>query len=305
MSRNSLVYFISFGLLSLLVAGCGGNEPKPSDSPAPTPSTSAAVPASPQPVVTASPAFSQTLVTAQAPDKDVKPMDIAAGLIPATDPEVATKAVPKGRTDPFAAVIARPVVRQVLPQPIVQPVASRSVAVSRSYSEPIVAQPRQISTVAKSSKISSKLGAASIAEMAKKLSNTSNKIALASTAKAISSAAKPASAVAPSAPVKTALLTPPSVSPAAEPELSKAIQVSGIAEINGQMQVIVKLPGESFSRYISVGERVLNGKVLIKRVQDRTALAPIVVLEEVGVEVYRRVGEKPLVAAKDAQVAPK
>jgi hypothetical protein len=89
---------------------------------------------------------------------------------------------------------------------------------------------------------------------------------------------------------------------AARPLQAIAIEVSGIIEVDGRTQVIVKLPNESFSRYVEVGERIANGKVLVKRVEGRQSLTPIAILEEVGVEVQRKVGDK--VAAPAPAAAP-
>jgi hypothetical protein len=299
-SRNSLSYFITFGCLSLLVSGCGGDAPKPSNSASPSPAVSAAVPApvAAIPSVTPQPIVAKTL--------DGKPVaagasfsgDIAAGLIPASDVELATKAVSKGRVDPFSSVIAV-TFRPSAPQPRVQPAATSTLVA------PIATTPV---------KTGSNLGAASIASMMAKKKSIGNGAIVAKNISGIkgkaASSLDPVGSVAatmplvptkqPATPVTTALLTPPVAPAVIQPELAKAIQVSGVSEINGQIQVVVKLPGESFSRYISVGEKVLNGKVLIKRVQDRNAITPIVVLEEAGTEVFRKVGDKPLVAVKDA-----
>jgi hypothetical protein len=79
---------------------------------------------------------------------------------------------------------------------------------------------------------------------------------------------------------------------AEKPLQAMAIEISGVIEVGGQTQVIIKLPTESFSRYIEVGEKIGNGKVLVKRVEGQNSLSPTVVLEEVGVEVPRKVGDR-------------
>ncbi len=85
-----------------------------------------------------------------------------------------------------------------------------------------------------------------------------------------------------------------SVAPAkAEPTLARNIGVSGVIEVEGKTQVIVKLPSETFSRYVEVGDRISDGKIKIKRVEGAQTLTPMVILEEAGVEVTRRVGDKP------------
>ncbi len=80
--------------------------------------------------------------------------------------------------------------------------------------------------------------------------------------------------------------------PAAKPEQAPALEISGVIEVAGKTQVIVKLPSESFSRYVEVGDRIADGKVLVKRVEDRQSLSPTIVLEEVGIEVPRKIGVK-------------
>jgi hypothetical protein len=77
-----------------------------------------------------------------------------------------------------------------------------------------------------------------------------------------------------------------------KPLQAMAIEISGMIDVAGKTQVIVKLPDESFSRYVEVGDRIANGKVLVKRVDGQNSLSPTVVLEEVGVEVSRKIGEK-------------
>lgn len=90
---------------------------------------------------------------------------------------------------------------------------------------------------------------------------------------------------------------------AAKPLQAMAIEISGAIEVDGKTQVIVKLPNESFSRYVEVGERIANGTVLVKRVEGQQSLSPTVVLEEVGVEVARKIGDKSSAATPTAQPA--
>ncbi|WP_295620127.1 hypothetical protein [Chamaesiphon sp. GL140_3_metabinner_50] len=89
----------------------------------------------------------------------------------------------------------------------------------------------------------------------------------------------------------------------AKPLQAMALEISGVIEVEGKTQVIVKLPNESFSRYIDVGSRVADGSILIKRVEGQESVSPTVVLEEVGVEVARKIGDK--VAASTPAIQPK
>lgn len=86
-----------------------------------------------------------------------------------------------------------------------------------------------------------------------------------------------------------------------KPLQAMALEVSGVIETDGKTQVIVKLPNESFSRYIDVGSRVANGSILIKRVEGQESVSPTVVLEEVGVEVSRKIGDKVTASTPEAQ----
>jgi hypothetical protein len=87
-------------------------------------------------------------------------------------------------------------------------------------------------------------------------------------------------------------MTPPAPKPVPQPDLARSIIVYGVSQVNGQTQVIVKLPNESFSRYVTVGEKLMDGRVLVKRVQGFSSSSPVVILEEVGIEVPRKVGDK-------------
>jgi hypothetical protein len=70
--------------------------------------------------------------------------------------------------------------------------------------------------------------------------------------------------------------------------LAEAIQISGVVEVAGKTNVILQVPNEHTSRYAAVGERLGNGKVLIKRVE--MGLEPVVILEQEGREIARSVG---------------
>jgi hypothetical protein len=97
--------------------------------------------------------------------------------------------------------------------------------------------------------------------------------------------------------------TPGQVAPTAvQPTLARTVGISGVIQSGGITQVIVKLPTESFSRYLEVGARLFDGKVKVKRVEGEQTLSPIVILEEAGIEVNRRVGDAPDGgASKEAQ----
>lgn len=99
----------------------------------------------------------------------------------------------------------------------------------------------------------------------------------------------------PESPTQIPAPQPPIIQPPGppEPDLARNIVVSGIIEIGGVTQLIVKAPNERFSRYVQPGQYISNGQVLVKRIERNQSLTPIVVLEQFGIEVFKEVGEKP------------
>lgn len=91
-------------------------------------------------------------------------------------------------------------------------------------------------------------------------------------------------------PVASGLNTPPQpVTP--QPTEAQSIRITGIAQVGNSYRVIVEVPGET-ARYVSVGDRIAGGQVLVKRVDFDRLLDPIVILEQFGQEVAKAVGEE-------------
>jgi hypothetical protein len=84
----------------------------------------------------------------------------------------------------------------------------------------------------------------------------------------------------------------PAPPPPPSTDLATGTEVSGVVKVGSETQVIVKVPNEPTSRYVKVGQRLSNGRVLVKRVDVKSGADPIVILEENGVEVAKGVGEK-------------
>jgi hypothetical protein len=61
-------------------------------------------------------------------------------------------------------------------------------------------------------------------------------------------------------------------------------------QVGGDIQIILQTPGSAFSRYVRLGDTIANGEVRVVRV-ERLSGDPVVILEQNGVEVARRVGE--------------
>lgn len=72
--------------------------------------------------------------------------------------------------------------------------------------------------------------------------------------------------------------------------LASQVEVSGIASVGGENFAIVKAPNEPTSRYVKAGDRIANGSVLVKRIENRPGNASVVVFEERGEEIALPVG---------------
>jgi hypothetical protein len=81
--------------------------------------------------------------------------------------------------------------------------------------------------------------------------------------------------------------------PPPQPELAKAVQVTGVVLIGQEPQAIIKVPNEPTSRYVQAGQRLASG-VLIKRIEMNEGSEPTVILEQYGIEVAKIVGETPI-----------
>jgi hypothetical protein len=75
-----------------------------------------------------------------------------------------------------------------------------------------------------------------------------------------------------------------------QPTTAQGVVVTGIVQINGERYAIVDAPGEPTSRYVRPGDRLSNGRILVKRIDTRPGSEPVLVLEENGIEVARPVG---------------
>ena len=117
--NKSWFYLGVIGSLAILTTSCGGGDgakpPAPAASPSTVASPVAVVPptAPTTPIATTAPSPKGAATPPTVPGKStaIKPVsvDVAAGLIQATDGDNWSKTVSKGRTDPFAMLTLQPV----------------------------------------------------------------------------------------------------------------------------------------------------------------------------------------------------
>jgi len=72
--------------------------------------------------------------------------------------------------------------------------------------------------------------------------------------------------------------------------IAEAIQITGVLQVQGRWSIIVKEPGSQTSRYVSAGDRLANGKVLVKQIISRSGSDPVVILQQNGVNVTKSLG---------------
>lgn len=89
---------------------------------------------------------------------------------------------------------------------------------------------------------------------------------------------------APSAPLPPApVLAPPT-------NLANDIQVMGVVQLRGRWTAIVKAPNEATARSVSTGDYLAGGQVLVKQIMMSKGASPIVVFQQNGIEVIKRIG---------------
>ncbi len=294
MRQVSLMGLVS--LLALFLGGCpADNEGQQAGQSTPSPSPVARRLTPPSP-----PNFPSPL----APQQPGNPTAVA-GLIQSLPAEARLKQIAKGRSDPFAVIPVQPEVTveptnqgaggtgaQPVPplpripvpvrQPARQPVrttggdtgggTARNRPGTRSVRPPVATTgrrttPKRIAALPRPSR-----------PKAKPPSSSPNRL--------------PARPTPPLGlpPVATAPGLIPQLPPLPEPTQARGIEVSGVVEVGGVPRAIVKVPNEP-SRTVREGDRLFNGQVLVKRIEVNQGPTPLVVLEQYGIEVAKRVGE--------------
>ncbi|MBW4660461.1 MAG: hypothetical protein KME15_17450 [Drouetiella hepatica Uher 2000/2452] len=249
--------------LALVATGCGGDGSTTATSPtttasSPVPVASPTIAASPSPGQPGNPAFTNPTVSPQ----NVAPRGILPpDLISSTDPNQRVRQVQSSRSDPFALLPTSPTVRLPPPLPTVA-VAPPSGAAANPF--PTV---RQTSP----NRTTSSGGSGGSSAVSRQSGGSSGSGAL--------------------APIPT--LVPratPILPPAPQPDLARAVMVTGVVQVGETLYAIVNAPNEPSSRYVQAGQRLSNGQILVRRI-DANGAEPQVVFEQFGIEVVRAVGE--------------
>ncbi|MEH1865391.1 MAG: hypothetical protein V7K69_10300 [Nostoc sp.] len=264
MGRNSKITIAA--ILILAIAGCASEDTPQAVNPAPIPK-----------IVAKSPPTAQSFKNPVIPAKQVSQVTPASvNLIQSTNPTERAPLilVSKDRTDPFAQIFGQTVSGMPKtsgagkPVPILPKLPTASLA-GRKLSTPNIALNQK----------------KNIASVPKKVNSTLTSVL-----------PKVLPQVVPN-PTLVSVLPP-----AAQPELARAVIVTGVVLISKEPQAIIKVPDEPTSRYVQAGQRLANG-VLIKRIEMNGGSNPIVILEQFGIEVAKMVGEGPVNSTPSATSA--
>ncbi|MBD2501838.1 hypothetical protein [Anabaena azotica] len=241
-------------LVTVAIAGCASEDTQQAANPTPSPPTAAPVANAPAKAES----FNNPVVPAKAP---VRVASTAPSLIQLTNSNERVNIVTKGRNDPFAGIVGQPVAQ-----------------ISANVPTKVVPSLPPLPPAAKPQKVKPKTT----------IANTNKKIL----------AVKPRPTLMPVLPkvLPQVVPNPTLVSvlpPPAQPELARAVMVTGVVLIGREPQAIIKIPNETGSRYVQAGQRLANG-LLVKRIEMNAPSNPIVILEQYGIEVARTVGEAPV-----------
>ncbi|BAB75551.1 hypothetical protein ACN23B_19340 [Anabaena sp. FACHB-709] len=241
-------------IVTVAIAGCASEDTPPIANPSPPPT---AAPVAKAPVKAES--FNNPVVS---PNASVKVASGTPNLIQLTNGTERANLVSKGRIDPFA---------QIIGQPIAEMPANTPVKTVPSLPPlPPGTTPKRVN-------------------VKNNANSTTNKKTL--IAKSRPSLMPVLPKVLPQVvpnPTLVSVLPPP-----AQPDLAKAVVVTGVVIVGREPQAIIKIPNEIASRYVQAGQRLANG-LLVKRIEMNAGSNPIVILEQYGIEVARMVGEAPV-----------
>ncbi|AFY38985.1 hypothetical protein Lepto7376_2721 [[Leptolyngbya] sp. PCC 7376] len=265
--------------LTVVLGSCssGGDEETPAEETSGQPATEQPAPTATAP---ATPPAAAPTPEAEAQPEEGEPSDLLSGsgarlspvFIPSTDPDARRNATAEGRNDPFADFTFKPTSVTFVPEPPPEPVAAPPQNVPRVT--PVASTPSAPSTP---TPVANNGG-----------NNNATLVTLDSGSNAGS--------------VSSALDFSPILPDLPTASLAEETEVTGVVTLNGVDNIMVKAPNEEYSRYVQVGDLIADGQVKVKRVDFRRN-SPVVVLEQLGIEVYKEIDDV-LLADRDSSPSP-
>ena len=296
--------FVLVGV-ALLIGGCpAGNEGEDVSEITPSPS-----PVRRQRTAQPSPSPAATPFANPVAPKQPGSAPAVTGLVPSLPAEVRIAQIPKGRTDPFAVVPVQPQVE------VTQTGQGRGSPTARPVPVlPQLPRPGGGGNTGTNQQRTTGGGTAGRGTVGRGTAASRGNVAPGTTRQAArrpatsrpnntNTSGRPNNANAnaplpPPPPTLPGLV--PELPPLPEPEIARAIAVTGVVQAGGRTNAIVQVPNEPTSRYVQAGQRLANGQVLVKRIELNRGPTPVVILEQYGIEVARGVGDAPVEAAEGA-----
>jgi hypothetical protein len=262
---NKIAKIIAASIVPLLVQGCSGTTGS-SNAVAPQDPNQTNPTAQTQPPQTTTPVATNTTLSGNPIGNPISNTNSQySGLIASTNSEQRVQGVIKGRNDPFALLVVQGKLKKI---------ESEDTPKAKTID---TAKPKVKST--------------EIASIPKK------------TIVPIATRTKPNKIVntPPAKPVTPTVKKPTVIIP--QPELARAVEVSGIIDIDGSAVAIVKSPNELTSQYVREGQSIANGRIFVKRINS---LEAVVILEEKGIkgDVIKNVMDNAPVAQEKPQNKP-
>ncbi|OYD93588.1 hypothetical protein CDG76_16395 [Nostoc sp. 'Peltigera membranacea cyanobiont' 210A] len=257
-------------ILTLAIAGCASEDTQQAINPVPIPK-----------IAKKSPPAAQSFKNPVIPAKQVSQVNLASvSLIQSTNATERRRelVVSKARSDPFAQLFGQTVLGMSKtsgrPVPVLPKLPTASLTVRKLPTRSIALNPKKNNLSSLPKKVNPK-----------KVNPTLTSVL-----------PKVLPQVVPN-PTLVSVLPPP-----AQPDLARAVVVTGVVLISKEPQAIIKVPDEPTSRYVQAGQRLANG-VLIKRIEMNQGYNPIVILEQYGIEVAKMVGEGTVKSTSSAASA--
>ncbi|WP_414514135.1 hypothetical protein [Nostoc sp. PCC 9305] len=257
-------------ILTLAIAGCASEDTPQAINPVPIPK-----------IAKKSPPAAQSFKNPVIPAKQVSQVNLASvSLIQSTNATERTRelVVSKARSDPFAQLFGQTVIGMSKtsgrPVPVLPKLPTASLTVRKLPTRSIALNPNKNNVSSLPKKVNPKKFNPTLTSVLPKVLPQ----------------------VVPN-PTLVSVLPPP-----AQPELARAVIVTGVVLISKEPQAIIKVPDEPTSRYVQAGQRLANG-VLIKRIEMNQGYNPIVILEQYGIEVAKMVGEGTVKSTSSAASA--
>lgn len=257
-------------ILTLAIAGCASEDTQQAINPVPIPK-----------IAKKSPPAAQSFKNPVIPAKQVSQVNLASvSLIQSTNATERTRelVVSKARSDPFAQLFGQTVLGMSKtsgrPVPVLPKLPTASLTVRKLPTRSIALNPKKNNLSSLPKKVNPK-----------KVNPTLTSVLPKVLPQVVSN------------PTLVSVLPPP-----AQPDLARAVVVTGVVLISKEPQAIIKVPDEPTSRYVQAGQRLANG-VLIKRIEMNQGYNPIVILEQYGIEVAKMVGEGTVKSTSSAASA--